>query len=121
MRGDKMPYINAELLKKERLGLRAREDGIEVSREEGVELRLDYSPDLTLQEVRETLKLVSSSSNVGEGGQKLLPRMDNDPEIRFKKMVAEARDVRGPYLVHGSHRHRAQQVVLANGHGHYEV
>jgi hypothetical protein len=121
MRGDKMPYINAELLKKERLGLRAREDGIEVSREEGAELRLGYSPDLTLQEVRETLKLVSSSSSVEEGGQKLLPRMDNDPEIRFKKMVAEARDVRGPYLVHGSHRHRAQQVVLANGHGHYEA
>jgi hypothetical protein len=36
MRGDKMPYINAELLKKERLGLRAREDGIEISREEGL-------------------------------------------------------------------------------------
>jgi len=80
-----MPYINAELLNKERLSLRAHEDGIEVSREEGAELRLCYSPDLTLQEVRETLKLVSSSFSVEEGGQKSLPRMDNDPEVASRR------------------------------------
>jgi len=115
-----MPYVDFELLKKERLSTRAREDSIEVNRERGAELRLNYSSDLTLKEVREILKLVSSPT-VEDGGQKPPSQIANDPEVRFKKMVAVARDVRGPYLVHGSHRHRAQRVVLANGHGRYEA
>jgi hypothetical protein len=46
----------------------------------------------------------------------------NDPEIPyFRKMDVVARDVRGPYIVPGSHRHRIQRVILSNGHGTYEA
>lgn len=52
-----MPYVDFELLKKERLSTRAREDSIEVNRERGAELRLNYSSDLTLKEGGRSLSL----------------------------------------------------------------
>lgn len=49
-------------------------------------------------------------------------KAENDPEIPyFRKMDVVARNVRGPYIVRGSHRHRAQRVILSNGHGQYEI
>jgi len=116
-----MPYINAELLKRERLSLKNHGSDVEVNKEESTKLHLSYSPDLTYHEVMVALKLIMGPFNAQGKSEKQLPRVANDPEIRFKKMVAVARDVRGPYVVPGSHRHRAQQVILANGHGQYEV
>jgi hypothetical protein len=58
--------------------------------------------------------LTSSNKENGEAGK--------DPEIPyFRKMDVVARDVRGPYILRGSHRHRAQRVILSNGHGQYEI
>jgi hypothetical protein len=65
----------------------------------------------------------SSNSNTKikqEDKQTLTSSVNNDPEkIHFKKMVAVARDVRGPYIVRGSHKHGAQQVILSNGYAEY--
>jgi hypothetical protein len=115
-----MPYINAELLKSERLGIKNYEYDVEVNKQEDVKAHLSYSTDLTLQEVATGLKLIASLPNIQR--ETLCSQATNDPQIPyFKKMDVVARDVRGPYIVSGSHRHRARRLLLSNGHGQYEI
>jgi hypothetical protein len=115
--GENMPYINAELLKRRRLRIKNYEYDVEVNKQEDVKAHLSYSAGLTLQEVATGLKLIASLPNI----QGEIPRA-NDPQIPyFKKMDVVARDVRGPYIISDSHRHRAQRLVLSNGHGQYEI
>jgi hypothetical protein len=113
-----MPYIKAELLKKKKISINHYD--VEISKQEETKAYLSYSPNITHQEATSTLKLLLNLPSMQRDKQMLNEPADNDPEFRFKKMVATARKVSGPYVVRGSHKHRAQQVILSNGHASYE-
>jgi hypothetical protein len=117
-----MPYINAELLKREKFSIISYENSVEMNKEKDYKFHLSYSPDLTVQEVVAALKLVTSTSYVRDRNRRSHDHIISDPKIPyFKKMVAVARKVKGPDVVPGSHRHRAQRVILSNGYGQYEI
>jgi hypothetical protein len=115
-----MPYIKAELLKKKKISINNYDHDVEISKQEEAKAYLSYSTDITHQEATSTLKLLLNLPSMQRDKQTLNEPANNDPDFRFKKMVATARKVSGPYVVRGSHKHRAQQVILSNGHAHYE-
>lgn len=111
-----MPYIDAELRRRERISVAGAERGGEINVQRELEARLSYSSSLTIQEVAEALKTLKSLGERGGAGCG-----GKDPEIPFfRKMVAEARYVGKPQLIHGTGSHRAQRVVLKNGRARYE-
>lgn len=110
------------------------EDGAE--KYEGESRRLDISftgdisPRLLIAVMREVSKLprpnVTSTPILLKNEKEIevseTPR-GNDPEIpRFRKMEAIARKVKiRPYTVDGTHRHRAQAIIMKNGKARYET
>lgn len=119
-----MPYINAQLCRRKRLSLKNDKRDTEINKYEEVSARLNFSTGLSIEEVSTGLKMVANLQNSRKTSEAPLydERIDADPLIPFfKRMDVVARDVRGPYVVPGTHRHRAQRVRLANGHGKYET